>query len=57
MADITMCINTECPMSNNCYRLQAKPNDCWQSYSNFEHCNENSEFEDYIPIKSLVDTL
>ena len=55
MADITMCINTECPKSNSCYRVQAKPDDYLQSYSNFEYCNKSSDFEDYIPIKKDIE--
>ena len=48
--DITMCTSTECPQRKTCYRAQAKP-DRYQSYSNFEYvCNEESGFEDYIPI-------
>lgn len=36
MADITMCTNNLCPMSNDCYRSKAIPNHHWQSYSFFD---------------------
>lgn len=50
MADITMCTSTNCPEYNKCYRAQAMAGQ-YQSWANFEYtCNENSEFEDYIPI-------
>ena len=56
MADITMCMSTECPERKTCYRAMAKP-DKYQSYANFEYtCNEESGFEDYMPIL-LGDTL
>lgn len=32
MADITMCVGTDCPMKNNCYRHTANPNEYRQSY-------------------------
>lgn len=50
MADITMCVSEKCLYKDTCCRKQAKP-DAYQSYSNFEYvCNENSGFEDYIPV-------
>lgn len=36
MADITMCINDECPMRDQCYRAQATPNEHRQSVAYFE---------------------
>ena len=32
MADITMCMDTECPQNSRCYRYVALPNSRWQSY-------------------------
>ena len=50
MADITMCASEHCSLRDSCYRVQAIAND-YQSWSNFEYtCNENTGFEDYIPI-------
>ena len=36
MADITMCVNTKCPLRSTCLRYTAQPTDEWQSYSYFE---------------------
>lgn len=35
MPDITMCVNTECPLRDKCFRYRAKPDE-WQSYSDFK---------------------
>jgi hypothetical protein len=32
MSDITMCVGTNCPQKETCYRYTAKPNEYWQSY-------------------------
>jgi hypothetical protein len=32
MADITMCLGTNCPQKETCYRFTAKPNEYRQSY-------------------------
>jgi hypothetical protein len=32
MADITMCLGTDCPHKENCYRFTAKPNEYRQAY-------------------------
>ena len=32
MPDITMCVGTDCPQKETCYRFTAKPNEYWQSY-------------------------
>ena len=51
MADITMCTSENCPYRDECYRVRAKPVE-YQSWSNYEYtCNENSGFEDFIPVK------
>ncbi len=36
MADITMCLNTQCPIAGTCYRIQA-PADRYQSVMHFEY--------------------
>ena len=49
--DITMCSSETCLERERCYRAMAKPVE-YQSWSNFEYtCNENSGFEDFIPVK------
>jgi hypothetical protein len=30
--DITMCMGTNCPYKESCYRFTAKPSEYWQSY-------------------------
>ena len=51
MADITMCSSQNCPQYDYCYRAQAKVNNEYQSWSNFEYtCNELSGFEEFIPM-------
>jgi len=51
MADITMCVNTECPNTEHCYRAQAKASD-FQSWAVFEYVvgRQGVECEDYLPI-------
>lgn len=52
MADITICMSKECPQRKSCYRAMAVP-DRYQSYADFEYvCNEESGFEDFMPILS-----
>lgn len=56
MADITKCTSETCPQRDTCYRKRAKDDAFFQSYSNFEYeCNENSGFEDYIPVLGKMD--
>ena len=51
IADITMCTSESCTYRDECYRVRAKPSE-YQSWSNFEYtCNENSGFEDFMPVK------
>ena len=51
IADITMCTSENCPYRDECYRVRAKPGK-YQSWSNFEYvCNENSGFENFMPVK------
>jgi len=33
--DITKCINTQCPLKENCYRWTAKADEYSQSYASF----------------------
>lgn len=54
MADITMCVSTDCPQRETCYRAKASP-DKLQSYANFEYvCNEESGFQDYCPVLEII---
>lgn len=32
MSDISMCHGIGCPIKDNCYRHEAKPNEFWQTY-------------------------
>ena len=34
MPDISMCINSDCPLRSKCYRYRVKPSD-WQSFARF----------------------
>jgi hypothetical protein len=44
MPDITMCINSECPLSSKCWRFVAIPNPFRQSYTDFKpYTNEDGE--------------
>jgi len=36
MPDITKCSNSECPLSNSCYRFTCKASEYNQSYDRFE---------------------
>ena len=49
MADISMCIKKDCPSFGECYRAQAKPNDAWQVWQEFDNCGESC-CDDYIPL-------
>lgn len=51
MAEIVMCSALICPIYDECYRAQAKVDNEYQRWRNFEYtCNELSGFEDFIPI-------
>ena len=44
-------LHANCEMREKCYRVRAKPSE-YQSWSNFEYtCNEDSGFEDFMPVK------
>lgn len=49
MADITMCLESQCPKKETCYRHKATPNEYRQSYFIDNMDIENCEY--YIPIK------
>ena len=53
MADITMCVGTECPLRETCYRYTAKVNPYRQSFADFTNkvtCKDGVyECEDYVP--------
>jgi hypothetical protein len=45
MPDITMCLNRQCPKRRKCYRKTAKPNEPYQSFSDFKYgVDENGFF-------------
>lgn len=46
MADITMCLNKECPLRFNCYRFNARANEFRQSYADFKP-DENGKCESF----------
>ena len=35
MPDISMCSSESCPLKEKCYRVKAKPDPLWQTYSDF----------------------
>ncbi len=51
MPDITMCNTRDCPKKECCYRYKAKPDEVWQSWSDFtEPCREHG-YEHRIPVE------
>ena len=49
MPDITKCSSEYCPLKENCFRYTCKPDEFWQSYSNFEGAlNEDQTKCDYF---------
>lgn len=52
MADITMCMQTQCPSTGHCLRVQATPGK-WQSTGNFHYTvsERGVECENYIPMR------
>ena len=46
MPDITMCVNTKCPVRQICYRYRAIPDE-YQSYANFKFGFEGAFCEDF----------
>ena len=51
MADITMCVNTECPNAKHCYRILAEASER-QSFAAFKYIIKNKavECKNYLPI-------
>lgn len=41
MADITMCVNNDCPLAQTCYRQQAPSDSEWQSLCSFEFTTDS----------------
>lgn len=58
MADITMCSQTLCPNAGHCYRVQATPNQHWQSVMAFQYTlsGRGVECENYWPMTRTVVT-
>jgi len=55
MPDISMCMKKECPKFNKCYRAMAKPDKGWQSYSEFQDCNEETGYQYHINLYPNAD--
>ena len=49
MPDLTLCTNSDCKLTEFCFRYKAKPSEHSQSYCRFEPGNDNCDF--FIPIK------
>lgn len=58
MADITMCAQTLCPNAGHCYRVQATPNQHWQSMMAFQYTisSRGVECDNYWPTTRTVVT-
>ena len=54
MPDISMCLNKECPLKDNCYRYVAKPSEFRQSYSEFKYNNGCDYYWEFVECKSNV---
>jgi hypothetical protein len=56
MPNLTLCLNPQCPMSETCYRHEAKPSQ-HQSMALFNYrLTENGiECDEYIPIREVRD--
>jgi hypothetical protein len=54
MPDISMCTNTQCPLSNECYRYRATPNLEWQAYGGFKP-NEDGTCDHFIEMAQYPD--
>lgn len=53
MADIAMCLKSDCPSFATCYRAQAAENEYRQAYMDFNN-KDKERCDDYIPIKTHV---
>jgi hypothetical protein len=54
MADISMCLDTACPLAKSCYRMQAEPDHEWQSYFKESPRQKDDSCEYYWHIKPNV---
>ena len=48
MPDISMCLNSSCPLCEECYRYKAKPS-LWQAYAYFAP-DENGKCDHFMEI-------
>ena len=51
MPDITLCINTNCPLKDKCYRYTAKP-ELLQAYTRFEYDEKTNTCKYFINNKT-----
>lgn len=49
MPDISLCVNSRCPVRDKCYRYLAKPSGVNQSYCHFQH-EKDRPCEDFLEI-------
>lgn len=49
MPDISMCLNKECSLAENCWRFNAPPDRVAQSYQDFQQDDEGN-CEHYLPM-------
>ena len=52
MPDISMCINSDCPSHNDCYRFKAKPSEFWQSYDSYKPLEGESKCDKFVEINN-----
>ena len=50
MSDISLCLNTSCPLREVCYRFKAVPSE-YQSYADFKP-DDNGKCDYFIKIKN-----
>lgn len=44
MPDMTMCVNSTCPLRRMCYRYRAVPDKYWQSFAEFKPDGDSCEY-------------
>ena len=54
MADISKCLGEGCKIKSSCYRYIVKPDEFWQSYSDFEPSKDGKKCEHYWKIKKGI---
>ena len=54
MSDITVCVNRECPMREDCYRFKDVP-DLWQRFAYFIPAGKD-DYTHCIPLKKMINT-